>query len=500
VRVGIWARVSKEEQLRGYSIEAQIAGGERLIAERVEDGWTLAGIYKAEGVSAYREGRLMPDFQRMEADIAAGRIDLVYVDKLDRLSRRTMRSLQVVGDWQRRGVQFYSRRERFDLSTAHGRKVFRDRASDAEYYSDNLGEEVRKGLYAKAVQGRWVGVPPFGADRDADGVLHWNGDADALRLAASLYRTGNWTWNDVADDLNRRGYRALNTYRQRVPFSGKALGAMFTCVAYVGQVAYKTETFPGLHPPLFDADTWGEIQRIRAQRSTWKGVKVQRDDALFAGHVWCATCGSKAHVNSASVTCSRYRCYRSRQCGEAYVRDDHAQAMLWRFLEQLRVPEEVLDEALMIAQGLVAHRSRPAPTIDLDALDARFDRAKRLYLAGDLSDAEYAAERRAIEQLRAAARPPSLLALDRERANALLGNVPQLVAGGSFAARRQFVRSMFDRVWVGDRQIVAVTPRAEVYPLIAAIGGMHRYTSVSLPPAMRSSAWSGSIGANTESV
>ena len=86
MRYATYVRVSRDEQVMGYSLEAQ----ERLVSEWVRrQGGDLAGeqvsIYRDEGHSARTDDR--PAFQQMIADARAGRFDAIVVHKFDRLAR-----------------------------------------------------------------------------------------------------------------------------------------------------------------------------------------------------------------------------------------------------------------------------------------------------------------------------------------------------------------------------------------------------------------------------
>lgn len=182
---------------------------------------------------------------------------------------------------------------------------------------------------------------------------------------------------------------------------------------------------------------------------------------------------------------------------------DVAEPMLWGWLGRLVVPADIASEALSLASSLIAQEraSGDLARVDTAALRRRLERLNRLYLDDELSDIEYDLEVQAIKRSLALAEPASLLRFNKERARSLLGDLPRLLEGGTLAERRAFVQALFDHVWLKDRSVVAVTPRADHYLLVASLAQayMDQQTSVSLPPAMRRTVWSSSSGAQTSS-
>ncbi len=486
MRTVIYARISKSGQ-SVFSLEDQ---EQRCRAYANAQGWTVVDVYVENGVSAKSDRR--PRFQQMLGELRSRQIQAVLVYDLDRLMRNLKLQLQCKDDLDALRVALVSIADNgiIDTSTPEGVLQFQLKGMLSQWFSGQLSRKVRTNLNRKASKGLWVGVPPYGYDRDAEGMLQPNADAAAVQLAASLYRTNLYTWAAVADELNSRGFRALSSDRSRVLFTETTLRAMFRSVAYRGLVKCKGETYPGLHEPLIDEETWQAIERIREQRSTWRGVRVQRDDALLSGAVWCGVCGNKVHVGRAAVGSPRYRCSHYRVCGQPHVRGDVAEPMLWSWLQGLVVPADVLRDVLTVARSIVEQEQSQGsqPAVDHLALLRRLERLKHLYLAGDITAMEYDLETGALKRQLAMTTSQSVLRFNEERARALLANIPQLLSGGTVPERRALVHALFDRVWLRDKHVVAVTPRTDVYSIVLTLNQarMGEQTSVSLPPAIRS--------------
>src|SRR5918994_6781268 len=143
VRAALYERVSSEEQVQGYSLDAQDRAG-RLYCEA--HGWSIASVYRDEGKSARTEDLAKrPEFQRMIADADGGLLDVIVVHKLDRFARNLRVTLETLERLDRCRVGFVSISEQMDFTTPIGKVNLATLAAFAQYYSDNLSTETTKG-------------------------------------------------------------------------------------------------------------------------------------------------------------------------------------------------------------------------------------------------------------------------------------------------------------------------------------------------------------------
>src|SRR4051794_5361478 len=121
VRVGLYQRVSSEEQVEGYSLDAQHRAG-KLYCDAHD--WQVAQVYRDEGRSARTDDLAKrPAFQQMLAEAEAGLLDVIVVHKLDRFARNlrvTLETLERLLSW---GVGFVSISEQMDFTTPIGKVV-----------------------------------------------------------------------------------------------------------------------------------------------------------------------------------------------------------------------------------------------------------------------------------------------------------------------------------------------------------------------------------------
>jgi hypothetical protein len=237
VKAVIYLRVSTKEQAEeGYSIPAQAEACRRFVADR---GWELA--------------------------------DEFVVHKLDRLARNLEDHAAVRAMLRKAGVQLHSVTESLEDS-ASGKLVEGILASIAEFYSANLGQEIRKGMDQKAAQGGWPVGAPFGYQnvrRDGPGrrgesVLELDQQAPLVAWAFERYALGDLSLDLVTDALAERGLRN----RLGNPPGKSAIHRMLRNPAYAGIVRWKGVEREGTHPPLISRDLFDKVQSVLGAHSS----------------------------------------------------------------------------------------------------------------------------------------------------------------------------------------------------------------------------------------
>ena len=147
-------------------------------------------------------------------------------------------------------------------------------ASNAEFYSLNLGQEVTKGMTEKAEIGGTPTKAPIGYRNvrtiDAQGreirTIEVDPDrADLIAYAFTAYATGDWSLSKLVAELYTRGLTTRPTPKQPArKVSTTSLHKILTNPYYKGVVTFRTVTYPGTHTPLVDTDTWAQVQTVLA--------------------------------------------------------------------------------------------------------------------------------------------------------------------------------------------------------------------------------------------
>jgi len=188
-RAALYARVSTDEQVNGYSLDAQRRAFKGLVDGR---GWTVHREYVEEGRSAHTDGvRKRPVFVQAIDDAEAGRYDVLVVHKIDRFSRKRRITDEYFERLSSAGVGFVSIQEQMDFSTPMVKFALGMLGSLAQFHSDNPSEEVKKGLHERRLQGLYNGLLPFGAAKGKDGVPVPHPDTSpGLKMAFELAALG----------------------------------------------------------------------------------------------------------------------------------------------------------------------------------------------------------------------------------------------------------------------------------------------------------------------
>jgi site-specific DNA recombinase len=169
IRAAGYIRVSTDEQAsEGQSLDNQSA---RIRAFAESQGWDLITIYREEGFSGKVIDR--PAMNNLLEDINSGKIDIVLVYKVDRLTRKQKDLWHLLEDvFEPHGVGFKSVIEPFDTTTAQGKAFLGMLAVFAQLERDTIAERTKDSLANKKSNGEWVGRPPYGfritSDRKLD--------------------------------------------------------------------------------------------------------------------------------------------------------------------------------------------------------------------------------------------------------------------------------------------------------------------------------------------
>src|SRR5438093_7205904 len=163
-RCAIYTRKSSEEGLEQEfnSLEAQCEACEAYIRSQQHEGWLLARTrYDDGGFSGGNMER--PALQGLLADIRAGRIDIVVVYKVDRLTRSLADFARLVELFDAQGVSFVSVTQQFNTTSSMGRLTLNVLLSFAQFEREVTGERIRDKIAASKKKGLWVGGPlPLG--------------------------------------------------------------------------------------------------------------------------------------------------------------------------------------------------------------------------------------------------------------------------------------------------------------------------------------------------
>ena len=161
VRCAIYTRVSTDQGLdqEFNSLDAQYDASAAYIRSQTHAGWTLIKArYDDGGYSGGSTDR--PDLQRLLNDVRAGKIDVIVVYKVDRLTRSLADFAKLVELFEAHGVAFVSVTQQFNTTTSMGRLILNVLLSFAQFEREVTSERIRDKIAASKRKGLWIGGPP----------------------------------------------------------------------------------------------------------------------------------------------------------------------------------------------------------------------------------------------------------------------------------------------------------------------------------------------------
>ena len=269
-RCALYTRKSSEEGLeQGFnSLDAQREACAAYVTSQASEGWRAIDTNYDDG--GYSGGSMeRPALQRLLADIAAGKIDVVVVYKIDRLTRALADFVRMVELFDRHAVSFVSVTQAFNTTTSMGRLTLNVLLSFAQFEREVTGERIRDKISASKAKGMWMGGhPPLGYDLPASGsrALVLNPvEADTVRTIFATYLELG-SVHVLEQWLRTQSIRS----KQRTTPSGKTLGgqpfsrgALFHMLrnrTYLGMTTHNGKVHPGMHPAIVEGDLFEAVQ------------------------------------------------------------------------------------------------------------------------------------------------------------------------------------------------------------------------------------------------
>ncbi len=283
LRCAIYSRKSSEEGLEQAfnSLHAQREACEAYIKSQAHEGWKLLGeAYDDGGFSGGSMER--PALQRLMADIAAGKVDVVAVYKVDRLTRSLADFARIVEAFDAKGVSFVSITQAFNTTTSMGRLTLNVLLSFAQFEREVTGERIRDKIAASKKKGMWMGGSlPLGYDAGDHTLVINPAEADQVRHIFRRYLELG-SVHLLRDELEQQGLRSKAWISRRGHARGGKVfgrGALFHLLKnrhYVGQIVHGHEAYPGRHTPIIDQELFDQVQARLAANAGQQGRRKDR--------------------------------------------------------------------------------------------------------------------------------------------------------------------------------------------------------------------------------
>lgn len=331
LRCAIYTRKSTEEGLEQAfnSLDAQREACAAYILSQAGEGWVAAPDYYDDGgISGGTMAR--PALLRLLAEVEAGRIQIIVVYKVDRLTRSLADFAKIVEILDKSKASFVSVTQAFNTTTSMGRLTLNVLLSFAQFEREVTGERIRDKIAASKQKGMWMGGPvPLGYDvRDKLLIPNAAEAATVRRIFERYLDTGSLV--DAAEALARDDIvgklRIMSSGRVvgGQPFNRGGLAHLLRNPLYIGKVRHRDQVFDGAHQAIIDQPLWDAVQaKLDANLAAPRGRRNTRHRSLLAGIAFDGL-GRRLSPSHAVARGKRFRYYITHR---NEVSDDQPQ---WR--------------------------------------------------------------------------------------------------------------------------------------------------------------------------
>ncbi|GAA5158267.1 recombinase family protein [Pseudonocardia eucalypti] len=495
----IYVRVSTREQARtgggeeGYSIPVQRAAG---VTKAEQLGAVVGGIYIDAGQSAKSAHR--PELQRMLRDIAEQRPRYVIVHKIDRLARNRLDDVAINMALRKAGCELVSCTESIS-DTPSGKFLYNIMADMAQFYSDNLAQEVLKGMIAKAQEGGTpfrppLGYLPFREYRDGIAVSTVIVDpqrAPLMKWAFEQYATGDWTSLQLAEALQEKGLTTRPTARR--PERDVSMTSLLNTLRnpyYMGVVSYRGATYEGKHQALVTPELWLAVQDVLAVHAH-AGEKDRVHTHYLRGTIFCGGCGRRLIFNRATGrhggTFNYFICpkrhHEKVHCTRRSIRVERIEDGILALYQRLELPPETVHSirlgvhAELAGESAEAHQQAERSNRRLQQLGEERAALMRAHYAGavplDLLKSEMDRLTRAMtaaeRQVEVSGKHLAEVEAVLEQALAVAGECNVQYRRAPDFVKRQMNQGFYKRLWIAQDGTVERYELTE--PFAALLGG-----------------------------
>ena len=317
VRCAIYTRVSTDQGLEQdfNSLDAQYDASQAYIRSQAHAGWTLIKAkYDDGGFSGGNTDR--PALQQLLEDIRAGKIDIIVVYKVDRLTRSLADFAKLVELFDEHNASFVSVTQQFNTTTSMGRLTLNVLLSFAQFEREVSSERIRDKISASKRKGLWVGgMAPLGYDTKYRRITVNEAEAERVRTIFHCYlKLGSL--GPLMAELRKQGIvskiRKLRTGKTvgGIPFTRGPLAYLLRNRFYIGDVSFKGEVLKGEQAAILDRKLFESVQAKLSEQASNHTVSRVRSPALLAGRIFDDR-GNRMSPSHARKGNTKYRYYLS---------------------------------------------------------------------------------------------------------------------------------------------------------------------------------------------
>ena len=281
--------------------------------------------------------------------------------------------------------------------TPQGKFMLQVAFGQSKYFSDNLVENVKRGIRQKIRRGEWLTLAPMGY---VNNFKTHNIEPDPvksriIKRAFEEYATGTYTLTTLADFLTDHGV----VQKKGTPLAKVSVVKMLNNRAYIGFIKHRGEWHNGNFEPILSPTLFEAVQNVFSKR---KKPRKQKSFLPFAftGFMKCGECGcaitAQFSTNRYGVKYCYYRCTKkSGKCGQPYLQEESLATQLHSLLQSVSFPLaeiEGMEKQITVwenesisARGNVAQNLKDK----LSETQTKLDRLVSIYLDGDIEKSVY---------------------------------------------------------------------------------------------------------------
>ncbi|MXO69439.1 recombinase family protein [Altererythrobacter marinus] len=319
LRCAVYTRKSTDDGLEQEfnSLDAQYEACAAYALSQHHEGWVLAkDRYDDGGFSGGNMER--PGLKCLLADVEAGKVDIILLYKIDRLTRSLTDFARIVEVLDRAGASFVSITQSFNTTTSMGRLTLNMLLSFAQFEREVTGERIRDKIAASKKKGLWMGGPvPLGYEVCDRKLVVKDNEAEQVRHLMRRYLALG-SVPALAEELNREGYRTKVQRRTSGPHRGGCIfrrGTLYHLLSnriYRGFIVHKDRAYPGEHQPIVDAELWDAVQKLLADNASGSSRRLKHQHpSLLIGKLVDGE-GRQMGPSHATKNRKRYRYYVTR--------------------------------------------------------------------------------------------------------------------------------------------------------------------------------------------
>lgn len=334
----IYARYSSSVQ-NDASIEQQIAECE---AYARANKLVIVATYEDRAISGKKDNR--PGLQRMLRAADRHEFQVLLAYKSNRISRNMTNALRYEERLAQAGVRVVYCKEEFG-DNATGRFMLRTMMNMNQFYSENMAEDIKRGLRDSALKCKVVSTIPYGYKKGDDGkyVL----DEAAAPVVAEIFRryANGESYADIARELNSR---SLVT-KQGKPWGKNSFHNLITNERYTGTYIYDDIRIEGGMPQIVERSVFEMVQRKLGQEKDVRARHRANEDYILTGKLFCGKCLSPMIGMSANGHGGRYLYYMcqghatKKKCDKKNVRKEWIEQEVTRAVLQTVLTDGMIE-------------------------------------------------------------------------------------------------------------------------------------------------------------